>query len=45
VPPREIAIAWHRDRYRSPAAEAFVELAEELCAELERRAEPFAAVG
>jgi DNA-binding transcriptional LysR family regulator len=45
VPPREIAIAWHRDRYRSPAAEAFVELAQELCAELERSAEPFAAVG
>jgi DNA-binding transcriptional LysR family regulator len=45
VPPREIAIAWHRDRYRLPAAEAFVELAQELCAELERSAEPLAAVG
>jgi DNA-binding transcriptional LysR family regulator len=45
VPPREIAIAWHRDRYRLPAVEAFVELARELCAELERSAEPLAAVG
>jgi DNA-binding transcriptional LysR family regulator len=45
VPPREIAIAWHRDRYRLPPAEAFVELAQELCAELERSAEPLAAVG
>jgi DNA-binding transcriptional LysR family regulator len=45
VPPREIAIAWHRDRYRLPAAKAFVELAQELCAELERNAEPLAAVG
>jgi DNA-binding transcriptional LysR family regulator len=45
VPPRVIAIAWHRDRYRLPAAEAFVELAQELCDELERSAEPLAAVG
>src|SRR5579885_1655475 len=35
VPPRVIAIAWHRDRHRSPAAAAFVELAKELCVELE----------
>jgi len=35
VPPRTIALAWHRDRYRSPAAEAFVELARAVCAELE----------
>lgn len=40
VPPRVIALAWHRDRYRLPAAEAFVELAKELCDELERSAEP-----
>jgi DNA-binding transcriptional LysR family regulator len=45
VPPRQIAIAWHRDRYRLPAAEAFVDLAVELGAELEQRAEPLAAVG
>jgi molybdate transport repressor ModE-like protein len=35
VPPRVIALAWHRDRYQSPAAEAFVELAKELCTVLE----------
>jgi DNA-binding transcriptional LysR family regulator len=35
VPPRTIGIAWHRDRYRSPAARAFVELAEDVCARVE----------
>jgi DNA-binding transcriptional LysR family regulator len=40
VPPRVIGLAWHRDRYRSPAAIAFVELAKELCRELEAAAEP-----
>ena len=40
-----IALAWHRDRYRLPAAEAFVELAQELCVELEQSVEPVAAVG
>jgi DNA-binding transcriptional LysR family regulator len=30
IPPRHIAIVWHRDRYRSAAAEGFVELAAEL---------------
>ncbi len=35
VPPRIIALAWHRDRYRSRVAEAFVELASELCSLLE----------
>jgi DNA-binding transcriptional LysR family regulator len=35
VPPRVIALAWHRDRYRPPAAEAFVELARELCAAID----------
>jgi len=39
VPPRIIGIAWHRDRYRSPAAEAFVELAKELCGDLEATVE------
>jgi molybdate transport repressor ModE-like protein len=41
LPPRVIAFAWHRDRYRTPAARAFVETAEEVCAELEL--EPVAA--
>ncbi len=39
--PRLIAFAWHRDRYRTPAARAFVDTAAEVCAELE--AEPVAA--
>ncbi len=43
VPPRRIAIAWHRDRYRSPAARAFVEAARGLCAELERGTDAAAA--
>ena len=30
IPPRTLVLAWHRDRYRSPAAEAFVALAQEL---------------
>ncbi len=34
--PRLIGIAWHRDRYQSPAAHAFVETARAVCAELER---------
>jgi DNA-binding transcriptional LysR family regulator len=40
VPPRIIGIAWHRDRYRPPAATAFVELAKTLCRELEAAVEP-----
>jgi DNA-binding transcriptional LysR family regulator len=32
LPPRLIGIAWHRDRYRTPAARAFVETAVALCA-------------
>ena len=35
VPPRRIGIAWHRDRYRSPAARALVELAREIGARIE----------
>lgn len=34
VPPRRIVLVWHRDRYRPPAAHAFVELAAEVCADL-----------
>jgi DNA-binding transcriptional LysR family regulator len=30
IPPRTVVLAWHRDRYRSQAAEAFVELAREV---------------
>jgi molybdate transport repressor ModE-like protein len=38
LPPRLIALAWHRDRYRTPAARAFVETAQEVTAELEQEA-------
>lgn len=34
LPPRTIVLVFHRDRYRSPAAEAFQALAAEVCAEL-----------
>ena len=30
IPPRTLVLAWHRDRYRSQAAEAFVQLAREV---------------
>lgn len=35
LPPRVIQIVWHRDRFRSPASRAFVDVAREVCAELE----------
>ena len=38
LPPRVIALAWHRDRYRTPAAHAFVDTAEAVTAELELEA-------
>lgn len=44
VPPRKVALIWHRDRYRSPAARAFVELARRVCGELDTTA-PLAARG
>ena len=37
IPPRRLAVVWHRDRYRSPSAEAFVELAHEMGADYVRR--------
>jgi molybdate transport repressor ModE-like protein len=50
VPSRPIGIVWHRDRYRSAAARAFVEVAREVCETFEdeafepvpRRREPVA---
>ncbi len=36
VPPRTIAVVWHRDRHRSPAARAFIDLAREVCEAVER---------
>jgi len=35
VQPRVIALAWHRDRYRSPAALGFVEATKEVSVQLE----------
>lgn len=32
--PRHIALVWHRDRYRTPAMLAFIDIAREVCAEL-----------
>jgi DNA-binding transcriptional LysR family regulator len=43
VDPRVIALAWHRDRYRQPAAEAFTAQATALCAEIGREGRPTAA--
>jgi molybdate transport repressor ModE-like protein len=43
IPRRRIALAWHRDRHRSPAARAFTELAAEVCAEVEASLEPLPA--
>jgi DNA-binding transcriptional LysR family regulator len=37
IPPRRIAIVWHRDRYSSPAARAFIETAQRVCANLSGR--------
>ena len=34
VQPRVVALFWHRDRYRSPAAQGFVEAAREVCAQV-----------
>jgi DNA-binding transcriptional LysR family regulator len=42
VPPRRIALAWHRDRHRSPASRAFAELARAVCAEVESSLAPIA---
>ena len=34
IPERRIALAWHRDRHRSPGARAFLALAAEVCADV-----------
>ncbi len=33
LPPRRIALIWHRERYRTPAARAFVDIASHVCME------------
>jgi DNA-binding transcriptional LysR family regulator len=40
VPPRVLSLAWHRDRYRSAAQVAFVELARQVCMELQQQVAP-----
>jgi DNA-binding transcriptional LysR family regulator len=35
IPPRVIGLAWHRDRHRTPAAEAFLETAVAVCRDLD----------
>jgi DNA-binding transcriptional LysR family regulator len=39
IPPRRIALTWHRDRHRSPAARAFVEVAQAVCTDLAAQAD------
>jgi DNA-binding transcriptional LysR family regulator len=36
IPPRILVMVWHRDRYRPPAAETFIEMAAEVAREVER---------
>jgi molybdate transport repressor ModE-like protein len=40
LPPRRVGIAWHRDRYRSTASQAFVEAASRVAANLEGEIAP-----
>lgn len=42
-PPRVIALAWHRDRSRSAAAQAFVDLSRALAADIATQGSPAAA--
>ncbi len=34
IPPRRIGLVWHADRYRTPAAQAFIDLAREFARDL-----------
>ncbi|MFN2627630.1 MAG: LysR family transcriptional regulator [Gaiellaceae bacterium] len=45
IPPRVIVLAWHRDRHRSAAAQAFVEEAQRVAAEFSPEALPAAPAG
>ena len=40
IPHRRISLAWHRDRYRSPAARAFAEVAAGVCSDVAERLAP-----
>jgi DNA-binding transcriptional LysR family regulator len=37
IPSRRISLVWHRDRHRSPAARAFVDVAAAVGAEVAER--------
>jgi DNA-binding transcriptional LysR family regulator len=37
MPPRTLGVAWHAERYRSTALEAFRDAAVRLCGQLERQ--------
>ena len=43
IPPRRISLAWHRDRHRSPAARAFVDVAAAVGADVAERFAPISA--
>lgn len=43
VPPRVLVVVWHRDRYRPPAAAAFVDTAIDVASEIERAHSSFIA--
>jgi molybdate transport repressor ModE-like protein len=45
VPPRVLVVLWHRDRYRPPAAAAFVDTAIDVAASIERVHSAFIASG
>jgi len=45
LPPRRVALIWHRDRYRSPAARAFADIAIDVCAGLARELEAWSTAG
>jgi DNA-binding transcriptional LysR family regulator len=40
VPPRVLALAWHSDRFRSAAQVAFVDLATQVCRDLQEHVRP-----
>jgi DNA-binding transcriptional LysR family regulator len=40
IPARVIGLVWHRDRHRSAAAEAFVEISTEVCGEFAAQPKP-----
>jgi molybdate transport repressor ModE-like protein len=44
IPPRVLAVAWHRDRFHTDAARAFVDAARAVCAELQAAPRRLAAI-